>query len=146
MRHIMYKAWLVKEQQIEYVYSIYFSNIEELRETPRRQQFEKQYVAINAYQPLLLGEEVILLQYIGLKDRYLRPIYKGDIVKYDDELWVVVYDSGSAMFFLHNPEKENIVFEGYRFTPMTAMNCIIQGNVFEHSNLLSSEVVEKLSD
>lgn len=53
-----------------------------------------------------LGDNAVVSQDTGLVDRNNAPIFTGDIVKWKDELWEVIYDSESGGVFIKNGNRE----------------------------------------
>lgn len=93
---------------------------------------------------LLRYNDVVVTQYLGLKDRNKNEIYEGDIVDEYGELFVVVWDSRSAKFSLQFIYSDDYLSEvlGNASIPQTHKDipvyfpCTIKGNIFENPELL----------
>lgn len=76
------------------------------------------------YEPI---ENLILLQYIDLKDKNGKEIYEHDIVKTEEGIiGTVEWDQKYCGFFIKNK----------RFTLELAYQCEVIGNIFENPELL----------
>lgn len=81
------------------------------------------------------GDEYVVLQYTGLKDKYDNPIYEGDIVKWDNLNYLVEWNDiaykwqGRCPYYhsYHHPTTEHF---------RDLMNGIVVGNIFENPELL----------
>lgn len=67
-----------------------------------------------------------LMQYTGLKDKKGRDIYEGDIVKYDNSKYEVLFNGGSFQ-----------LKTGSGYYAMSPQYCEIIGNIYENPNLLT---------
>ena len=81
------------------------------------------------------GDEYVVQQYTGLKDKYDNPIYEGDIVKWSDLNYLVEWNDigykwqGRCPYYhsYHHPTTESF---------RDLMNGVIVGNSFENNDLL----------
>ena len=75
-------------------------------------------------------DDISLMQYIGLEDENGVGVYKGDVVKRGDELWVIEWNDRLAQFVMKGP--------GGR-VPIPAIFpsvCEVIGNIYENPELL----------
>lgn len=75
----------------------------------------------------------ILMQYTGLEDKNGIEIYDGDILRIDDEYWLVQYDIEDAMFTLYY---DNVI---ENFSNMNSKWFEIIGNIYENPELFKEE-------
>ena len=81
------------------------------------------------------GNDYVVQQYTGLKDKYDNPIYEGDIVKWDNLNYLVEWNDigykwqGRCPYYhtYHHPTTENF---------RDLMNGVVVGNIFETPLLL----------
>lgn len=73
-------------------------------------------------------QNVILMQYTGLKDKNGKEIYEGDIISFLDEKWSVIYFEQYASFMLQ---------KGNDLSNITSQEEII-GNIHQNPELLTT--------
>ena len=124
MREIKFRAWLkniekmVEVEEINFIY-------EEVRFKDYETPFTKP-IEIN-----VSFKDVELMQYTGLKDKNGVKIFEGDIVKFDDNLYQIVYDDEDCSFVLSSKEEKHRVLGCWRTPKMEVI-----GNIYENKELL----------
>lgn len=78
-------------------------------------------------------EDMILMQYTGLKDKNGKEIYEGDIVKIKDELCIVEYNYNSFGLKVIDKTKP------YNWVEFIVCKCEVIGNIYENKNLLEEK-------
>ena len=87
----------------------------------------------NTHYPELEPEDVILMQYTGLKDKNGKEIYEGDILKDTKYKKPVYYEVGFAEgCFFYKYLKTNTYRELWRKNE----TCEVIGNIYENSELI----------
>ena len=113
MRELKFRAWL--------------KNIKKMTDVT---WFSDKEVNCN-YVPLPKRDDVILMQFTGLKDISGKEIYEGDIIKHPDALCycVITYEDTQAEFMALDDENM-----GYSIS--YDMDLDVIGNIYENFNLL----------
>ena len=79
-------------------------------------------------------EEVELMLWSGFSDRYDKPIYEGDIVRYRNKKYKVVYSAGC--FALEDIENSITSIPMCQIPERSDFSLTIMGNLKQHPNLL----------
>lgn len=130
MRDIKFRAWDKKAKKMRQVSSIVFNAgfYLEPNDNTVKLIWVKGYDCIEEKDIMMKREKGFeLIQYTGLHDKNGNEIYEGDILKYDDELWIVEYQDGAFRGFW-----DNIVEDLYELADISE----VVGNIYENSELL----------
>ena len=128
MREIKFRAWDKDRKEMIKVNTIYFNNSNGL------------------YINSLLAENMQLMQYTGLKDKYGVEIYEGDIVSCTYGIWHeepnglsrigdIVYDIKSCSFRIRIKNSAVLV----AFYDTTSKDIVVIGNIYDNPELLGVE-------
>lgn len=122
MREIRFRAWHKASRRMFDVNAISKTTVEELRNG----------VSFRYYR-----DDVVLMQYTGLKDKYGREIYEGDVVKYGDTIHEVVFEqrNNTAYFGLVYSPEETRSFGHYQ----DLQQIEIIGNVHDNPELVVTD-------
>ena len=93
-------------------------------------------VVTETFLTLLDDDKYEVMQYTGLKDAVGREIYEGDIVKCDDDLWVVLWDDYKSCFAIDGLYLSMYVCP---FDVSWSNDCEVIGNIYENPELLEEE-------
>jgi hypothetical protein len=80
------------------------------------------------------GEDDVLMQYTGLKDKNGKDIYEGDTVKRGDVLYKVIWSKPNAMFYMVS-KNGRALFNDYTDKSKNVVEVI--GNIYENPELLN---------
>lgn len=131
MMEIKFRGWNSKNKK--WIYGYYF--------VIRGKHFispDEDVNPLTSYEDFLVDEDSIG-QYIGLKDKNIVEIYKGDIIESDGCLHVVRYDEDNARFAAFNLSMSTDI-EGCGLTKEWIKECgkVVVGNVHENPELLTN--------
>lgn len=77
--------------------------------------------------------DIELMQYTGLKDKNGVKIFEGDIVKFDNKLYKVIWDSDECRFGLTNNVENTLVL----LTSWRMQKLEVIGNIYENKELMT---------
>lgn len=130
MREIEFRAWLKDEKKMVKV-----SELRDIDTDIKSDQnviyfdFEKQEYCNKGF------DEVELMQYTGLTDKNIIKIFEGDIVKFDNKLYEVIWENDECRFGLtDNTRYSFLILASWRM-----QNIQVIGNIYENSELLEVE-------
>lgn len=116
MREIEFRAWLKKEKKMVKVKAIDFIE-EEIRAGGNWYSFE----------------DIELMQYTSITDMNLKKIFEGYIVKFEDMIYKIVYDSDECHFKLVDKSGVSRFLGSWR-----SHNMEVIGNIYENKELLEN--------
>lgn len=117
MREIKFRAWLTLEKEMLYDFTTFTDHYtDDFNNTIKYHQ----------------ENDLVLMQYTGLKDKNGVEIFEGDIVKevIGGEIAYVVYKKGSCSFTLEY--KANVIGDGLHYDS----HIEIIGNIYENKELI----------
>lgn len=125
MRPIKFRAWHKKEQKMFIVNGLQLGN--------DRVQFVRLFATGNLKRMnnLCNGDSVVLLQFIGLKDKNNKEIFEGDIIRsehWEPSTYQVAFDRGA--FYIAMPDKHEVADIKY------AEGFEVIGDVYSNPELL----------
>lgn len=131
MREIEFRAWLKDEKRMvvdEQVFiPLIVTNKGIMKLNPNIR--EDNYYFVGEQE-----EDYILMQYTGLKDKKLKKIFEGDIVKFDNKLYKVIWDNDECRFGLtNNVENTLLLLTSWRMQKLEVI-----GNIYENRELIEN--------
>ena len=127
MREIKFRAWDKENKEM--------LDIEDLHWDDCTREF---LIRTTIYSDYFDIQDMILMQYTGLKDKNGKEIYEGDIVKIDCPTMKMTgeikYSGMSAMFYIYdeiNDIEENLWYQEKEYE--------VIGNIYENPELLKGE-------
>lgn len=147
VKEIGYRAWIKKEKRMVECSGIKLGNCPQgfygvyYRDVPKEENVESKG---DIY---LYRDDIILMQYTGLKDVNGKKIYEGDVMKPQytfDRNFVVVYDENLCSFELRNSPDESYITSEHLYDT-TGQNDLgynfweVLGNIHENPALLTKE-------
>jgi len=99
---------------------------------------------VEGHNDLLLINEALVMQYIGLRDKNKKKIFDGDVIKRctsrgNTEFGYVTWEDVGFGIKRVSTTEENNQFEWISWPSEYFDNCEVIGNIFEHPNLLKGE-------
>jgi uncharacterized phage protein (TIGR01671 family) len=129
MREIKFRAWHKKQKKMVIVLAITFSTnyLHYAYDNTWNLKYGKSYWSdISNFE---------IMQFTGIRDKYDKEIYEGDIVKYDNYLYVVSWIDKLAGFRGVNIERERSDL----FLDLVSVTPEVIGNVYENPELLGQQ-------
>jgi hypothetical protein len=134
MREIKLRAFIERSKEIEPVYSIDFKL--------KTVELGSQWASSGLYK----FEDVIFMQYTGLKDKNGEEIYEGDFLEINGNIWEVFWDSGrepywpNARWGLRKPEvarsKNNQTYSNLHPSAWYGSGVVV-GNIFQDQEFVN---------
>ena len=128
MREIKFRAWHKEKKEIVNVEEIDFMN--KVINYIDNDYLNNRQEIIGAY-----FEDIELMQYTGLKEKNNKEIYEGDIVKFLNDIFEVIWRDEKAKFMLKNKEYKE--FLNFLYENNTEMEIV--GNIYENPELMEDE-------
>ena len=125
MREIKFRAWIKEVDEIREVEYINFWE----KKISYPHKFCKEYY-LNAD-----FDEIELMEYAGLKDMKGKEIYDGDIIKFLNGIFEVIWCNEKASFMLKNKEYKE--FLNFIYENNNGMEIV--GNIYENPKLMGDE-------
>ena len=124
MREIKFRAWDKESKSM-------YNNISDI-------SFADKSIIADFGMELIWDDDIILMQFTGIKDKEGKEIYEGDIIKPDLE---VVYSTNymnkfTGYFLKQNTNNKKLP---YRLLPILGRDLEVIGNIYENKGLLKGD-------
>ena len=129
MREIKFRIWDINERKFVVNETDRLGYGDTKKCMSERVDFENNSVEINA------DESYILSEYTGLKDMDGKEIYEGDIIKFLNGIFEVIWCNEKASFMLKNKEYKE--FLNFIYENNNGMEIV--GNIYENPELLGDK-------
>ena len=132
MREIKFRAWIMEENKM--IFPIAVHQNDNTIQRYKVQEWEDIPDNLNGVMWYTFPDECILMQFTGLKDKFGKEIYEGDILEITNQTSELKGSKVSVVF------KEGCFCDGYygwRLSQHKEYNLEIIGNIYENPELLS---------
>lgn len=104
---------------------------------------ELDYISTSKYSGEV-DEDIVIMQYTGLKDKYGIEIFEGDVLAFEDDefKWIVKYEYDSFFAVGGEHYRGEGLMEFYDWHEKR-LDVVVRGNIYENPELLKENTDEK---